>query len=76
MDHGQSIQREVAQRRSWQYWSIQNKMLRKIEEKMVVKEDIEALIESIEIASNSKTMEALHKSDEDTKAERLNRYFS
>ena len=44
------------------------KMLREIEEKMVVREDIEALIDSIEITSNSKTMEALRKSDEDIKA--------
>ena len=47
------------------------KMLRQIEEKMVVREDIEAIIDSIEIANNLKTMEALRKSDEDIKAGRV-----
>ena len=35
---------------------------------MVTREDVEALIDSIEILNNPKTMEALHKSDQDIKA--------
>jgi CBS-domain-containing membrane protein len=45
--------------------------LKRIEEKMVTREDVEALIDSIEILSNPKTMEALHKSDQDIKAGRV-----
>lgn len=39
--------------------------LKRIEEKMVTREDVEALIDSVEILNNPKTMEALHKSDQD-----------
>ena len=45
--------------------------LKRLEEKMVTREDIEALIDSIEILSNPKTMEAIHKSDRDIKAGRV-----
>ncbi|MDI6640404.1 MAG: hypothetical protein QMD78_06250 [Methanocellales archaeon] len=45
--------------------------LKRIEEKMVTREDIEALIDSVEILSNPKTMEALRKSDQDIKAGRV-----
>ncbi len=45
--------------------------LKRIEEKMVTREDMEALIDSIEILSNPKTMEALRKSDLDIKAGRV-----
>ena len=45
--------------------------LKRMEEKMVTREDIEALIDSVEILSNSKTMEALRKSDQDIKAGRV-----
>jgi antitoxin YefM len=43
------------------------KALRRVEEKMVTREDIDALIDSVEILSNPKTMAALHKSDQDIK---------
>ena len=43
-------------------------VLKRIEEKMITREDVEALIDSIEILNNPKTMEALHKSDQDIKA--------
>ena len=45
--------------------------LKRMEEKMVTREDIEALIDSVEILSNQKTMEALRKSDQDIKAGRV-----
>ena len=45
--------------------------LKRIEEKMITREDAEALIDSIEILSNPKTMEALSKSDQDIKAGRV-----
>jgi len=45
--------------------------LKRMEEKMVTREDIEALIDSVEILSNPKTMEALRKSDRDVKAGRV-----
>ena len=45
--------------------------LKRMEEKMVTREDIEALIDSVEILSNPKTMEALRKSDQDIKAGRV-----
>ncbi len=45
--------------------------LKKIEEKMVTREDVEALIDSIEILSSPETMEALHKSDQDIEAGRV-----
>lgn len=47
------------------------KALKRVEEKMVTREDIEALIDSVEILSNPKTMEALRKSDRDIKAGRV-----
>ncbi len=39
--------------------------LKRIEEKMATREDVEALIDSVEILNNPKTMEALRKSDQD-----------
>jgi antitoxin YefM len=45
--------------------------LKRMEAKMVTREDIEALIDSVEILSNPKTMEALRKSDRDIKADRV-----
>nr|QNO52563.1 hypothetical protein BJKGENCM_00053 [Methanosarcinales archaeon ANME-1 ERB6] len=42
--------------------------LKRVEEKMVTREDFEALVDSVEILSNPKTMEALRKSDQDIKA--------
>jgi antitoxin YefM len=43
------------------------KETRAIEKTMVTREDLDALIDSIEIISNPETMEALHKSDIDIK---------
>jgi antitoxin YefM len=45
--------------------------LKRIEEKMITRKDVEALIDSIEILNNPKTMEALHKNDQDIKAGRV-----
>jgi hypothetical protein len=45
--------------------------LKRIEGKMVTREDLDALVDSVEILSNPKTMEALHKSDQDIKAGRV-----
>lgn len=45
--------------------------LKAIERKMVTREDLEALIDSVEILSNPKTMEALRKSDLDLKEGRV-----
>ena len=45
--------------------------LKRVEEKMVTREDIEALVDSVEILSNPKTMEALRKSDQDIKEGRV-----
>lgn len=45
--------------------------LKRVEEKMVTREDLEALVDSVEILSNPKTMEALRKSDRDIKAGRV-----
>ncbi len=45
--------------------------LKRIEEKMVTREDLDALVDSVEILSNPKTMEALRKSDQDIKAGRV-----
>jgi hypothetical protein len=45
--------------------------LKAIERKMVTREDLEALIDSVEILSNPKTMEALSKSDLDIKEGRI-----
>ena len=42
--------------------------LKRVEEKMVTREGIEALVDSVEILGNPKTMEALRKSDQDIKA--------
>jgi hypothetical protein len=45
--------------------------LKRVEEKMVTREDIEELVDSVEILGNPKTMEALRKSEEDIKAGRV-----
>ncbi len=45
--------------------------LKAIERKMVTREDLEALIDSVEILSNPKTMEALRKSILDIKEGRV-----
>lgn len=45
--------------------------IKRMEEKMVTREDLEALIDSVEILSNPNTMEALRKSDRDIKAGRV-----
>ena len=45
--------------------------LKRVEEKMVTREGIEALVDSVEILGNPKTMEALRKSDLDIKAGRV-----
>jgi len=45
--------------------------LKRIEGKMVTREDLDALVDSVEILSNPKTMEALRKSDQDIKAGRV-----
>ena len=45
--------------------------LKTVEAKMVTREDLEALVDSVEILSNPKTMEALRKSEEDIKAGRI-----
>ena len=38
--------------------------LKRIEEKMVTREEVDALIDSVEILNNPKTMAALHKSEQ------------
>ena len=45
--------------------------LKTVEAKMVTREDLEALVDSVEILSNPKTMEALRKSDQDIKEGRV-----
>jgi len=45
--------------------------LKRIEEKMVTRGELEALIDSVEILNNPKTMEALRKSDQDIEAGRV-----
>ena len=45
--------------------------LKRVEEKMVTREDPETLVDSVEMLSNPKTMEALRKSDQDIKAGRV-----
>ena len=45
--------------------------LKRIEEKMVTRGEVEALIDSVEILNNPKTMEALRKSDQDIEAGRV-----
>jgi len=47
------------------------KALKRVEEKMVTRGDLEALVDSVEILSNPKTMEALRKSDLDIKTGRV-----
>jgi hypothetical protein len=42
-----------------------------IERKMVTRDDLDALVDSVEILSNPKTMEALRKSDLDIKEGRI-----
>ena len=50
--------------------------LKAIEKKMVTREDLDALIDSVEILSNPKTMEALRKSDLDIKEGRVKQVSS
>jgi len=50
--------------------------LKKIEEKIATREDIEALIDSVEILNTPKTMEALRKSDRDIKTGRVKKVNS
>ena len=45
--------------------------LKRIEEKMVTRGEVEALIDSVEILNNPKTMKALRKSDQDVEAGRV-----
>jgi antitoxin YefM len=46
-------------------------VLKQVEAKRVTRECIEALVDSVKILGNPKTMEALHKSDLDIKAGRI-----
>jgi hypothetical protein len=50
--------------------------LKTIERTMVTREDLDALIDSVEILSNPKTMAALHKSDLDIKEGRDEAVFN
>ena len=50
--------------------------IKAIEKTMVTREDLDALIDSIEIIRNPETMEALHKSDIDIKEGRYNEISS
>jgi hypothetical protein len=50
--------------------------LKAIERKMVTREDLEALIDSVEILSDPKMMEALRKSDLDVKEGRVKKVSS
>ncbi len=52
------------------------KELKKMEEKMIKREDLEALIDTMEIKANAKTMKALRKSDQDIKAGRVKKITS
>ncbi len=45
--------------------------LKRIEEKMVTRGEVEAHIDSVEILNNPKTMKALRKSDQDIEAGRV-----
>ncbi|KAF5427673.1 MAG: hypothetical protein C5S46_01360 [Candidatus Methanomarinus sp.] len=45
--------------------------LKTIEQNMVTHEDLDALIDTVEIISNPKTMEGIHKSDMDIKEGRV-----
>ncbi len=50
--------------------------LKTIERTMVTREDLDAIIDSVEILSNPKTMSVLHKSDLDIKEGRVKEVFS
>jgi len=50
--------------------------LKTIEQNMVTHEDLDALIDTVEIISNPKTMESIHKSDIDIKEGRVKEIFS
>jgi hypothetical protein len=50
--------------------------LKTIERTMVTREDLDALIDSVEILSNPKTMEALRRSDLDIKEGRVKKVSS
>ena len=52
------------------------KELKMIEENMVTRKDIEALIDSVEILQNPETMRKIHKSDQDIKAGRVKKTSS
>ena len=45
--------------------------LKRLEERMVTREDLDAIIDSVEILANPETMEALRKSDGDVKEGRV-----
>jgi PHD/YefM family antitoxin component YafN of YafNO toxin-antitoxin module len=45
--------------------------IKRIEQKMVTKEDLDSLIDSVEILNNPKTMDALRRSEEDIKEGRV-----
>ena len=45
--------------------------IKRIEKRMVTKEDLDSLIDSVEILRNPKTMDALRKSEEDIKEGRV-----
>jgi len=50
--------------------------LKTIEQNMVTHEDLDALIDTLEIINNPKTMEGIHKSDMDIKEGRVKEIFS
>ena len=52
------------------------KELKMIEENMVTREDIMALIDSVEILQNPETMRKIHKSDQDIKTGRVKKINS
>lgn len=52
------------------------KELKMIEENMVTREDIIALIDSVETLQNPETMSKIHKSDQDIKAGRVKKINS
>jgi PHD/YefM family antitoxin component YafN of YafNO toxin-antitoxin module len=45
--------------------------LKRIEEKMISREDVEALIDTVEILSNPETMRAIRRNDRDIQAGRV-----
>ncbi|MBU7023157.1 MAG: hypothetical protein HXS40_03235 [Theionarchaea archaeon] len=45
--------------------------LKRIEEKMISREDVEALIDTVEILNNPETMKAIRRSDRDIQAGRV-----